>query len=354
MKNYFRISLYSLAATLLFFLAGCDSGNKVPDVTKIPLKLETARFDTDLFAIDTNNVSSGLKALLKKYPDFLNYFLDTVMAYEIHGNYEDTTGGIREGLRVFLTYKDFVNLEDSIKAHYPDTHDVDEAIASSFKYLKYYFPSAFTPRILYLNMGLSKWPSFPLDTTTICVGLDMFLGDHYPFYTSVGVPDYMAPHMRKSYLPVSVLKTWYALHHPFVQDERTLLDLMLQRGKEQFFLHQLLPTAPDSVLFGFTGLQLGWCEKNESNVYNFFVRNELLYNKESMSRFAFINDGPFAQGMEPPTDTVKYTPGNIGGWLGYRMVCAYMKKYPAVSLEQLVKMRSDPSRFLDSAHYRPR
>jgi hypothetical protein len=339
---------------LLLIVAGCNSNQKTPDVKQVAVTLRTDRFDTDLFSIDTNNVGAGLKELLKKYPDFLNYFLDTVMAYEIHGNYTDTVGGVRDGLRMFLTYKDFVNLEDSIKFHYPDTRDVDAAITEAFKYLKYYFPAATTPRIIYLNMGLSKWPSFPLDTTAICVGLDMFLGDCYPFYRSIGVPDYMAPHMRRNYIPVSVLNTWYMLRHPFMQDERTLLDLMIQRGKEQYFLHKMLPQMPDSVLFGFTGLQLQWCGKNEADIYNFFVRNELLYNKESLSRFAFVNDGPFAQGMEPPTDTVKYTPGNIGSWLGYKIVSAYMNKYPSRTLAQLADMMPDPSRFLDSAHYRPR
>ena len=355
MNYLLRTCFVALSLWIGILLSGCGNNNeKIPEVKNIPLTLQTARFDADLFSIDTNHVGEGLKELFKKYPDFLNYFLDTVMAYEIHGNYEDSTGGIREGLRVFLTYKDFVNLEDSIKLHYPTTHEVDEALTNAFKYLKYYFPHNSTPRILYLNMGLSKWPSFPLDTATICVGLDMFLGDHYPFYTSIGVPDYMAPHMRQNYIPVSVLNTWYMLRHPFVQDERTLLDLMIQRGKEQYFLHKLLPYSPDTVLFGFTGLQLSWCEKNEANIYNFFVRNELLYNKESLSRFAFINDGPFAQGMEPPTDTIKYTPGNIGAWIGYRIVKTFMNKYPAISLENLVGMKQEPSRFLDSAHYRPR
>ena len=354
MTPYVRSGLLLLTCCIILVFSACSNDNKTPDVKNVQVKLHTERFDTDLFSIDTNHVGAGLKELLKKYPDFLNYFLDTVMAYEIHGNYDDSVGGVRDGLRMFLTYKDFVNLEDSIKYHYPDTHEIDAALTDAFKFMKYYFPSAATPKILYLNMGLSKWPSFPIDTSTICVGLDMFLGDHYPFYASVGVPDYMAPHMRKDYIPVSVLNTWYMLRHPFVQDERTLLDLMIQRGKEQYFLHKLLPQSPDSVLFGFTGLQLKWCAKNEADIYNFFVKNELLYNKESLSRFAFINDGPFAQGMEPPTDTVKYTPGNVGGWLGYRIVTAYMSKYPSVTLEQLVSMKNDPSRFLDSARYRPR
>ena len=80
----------------------------------------------------------------------------------------------------------------------------------------------------------------------------------------------------------------------------------------------------------------------------------MLYNKESIGRFAYVNDGPFAQGMEPQTDTVKYTPGNVGAWLGYKIVTTYMNKYPTVSLAQMLEMKTEPSRFLDSAKYRPK
>ena len=355
MTNTYRILKATLFCCVTLLLSNCNNpAEKTPDVSKVDLVLQTSRFDVDLYAIDTNHVGDGLKALQKKYPDFLNYFLDTTMAYGIKGNYDDTTKGVKEGLRVFLTYKDFVNLEDTIKKHYPDTKDVDGMLSAGFKLLKYYFPNYHVPRIIYLNMGLSNWPSYPIDSSTICIGLDMFLGEQYPYYRSIGVPDYMGTHLSKSYIPVSVFSTIYKVSHPYIQDERTLLDLMLQRGKEQYFLHKILPTTDETNLFGFTQLQMDWCRKNEANIYNFFVRNDMLYNKESIGRFSFVTDGPFAQGMEPPTDTIKTTPGNVGSWLGYKIVSAYMNKYPNTSLADLLAQKSDAARFLDSARYKPR
>jgi len=346
---------FGLLVSSVLLFCGCQpTAPKAPDVKDVNVSLKTSRFDVDLYSLDSSNLKPGLQQLKQKYPDFLDYFLDTIMTYNIRGNYDDTCTGIKEGLRMFLTFKDFRDLEDSIQFHYPDTKDVDEALAAGFKLVKYYFPSNNIPRIIYLNMGLSKWPSFPIDTNTLCVGLDMFLGDHFPFYVSVGVPDYMNAHMRKSYLPVSLFGTYYKMRHPFVQDERTLLDLILQRGREQYYLHKILPAQPDSVLFGFTQVQLKWCTKNEPDIYNFFVSNNLLYNKESVGRFAFVNDGPFAQGMEAPNDPVKYSPGNVGTWLGYRIVCAYMEHNPKVTLYELINKPIDPAKFLEMAKYKPR
>ena len=349
--RYLFIILFSIS----LFLGSCgNSSENIPDVSAVKVSLETRHFDKDLYALDTNHIGAGLQQLQAKYPDFLNYFLDTVMAYNIHGNYNDTVTGIREGLKPFLTYKDFVALEDSIKAHYPDTKVLDAELTDGFKFMKYYLPDYTVPNVIYLNMGLSNWPSFPLDKTTVCVGLDMFLGEQFPYYRSIGVPNYMAPHLRSSYLPVSLFSAIYKSMHPFNTDDKNLLDLMIQRGKEQYFLHRVMPHKPDSVLFGFAQRQVEWCSSNEGLLYNFFIQQSLLYSKEMHNIQPYVTDGPFARGLEPVTDTVKKTPGNVGTWLGYKIVTAYMNQHPKMTLGELLFQPIDPARFLDEAKYRPK
>ncbi len=340
---------------VLLFVTSCGNSNEsIPDVSNIKVSLETRQFDKDLYAIDTNHIGAGLQQLLAKYPDFLNYFLDTVMAYGIRGNYSDTVGGIREGLKPFLTYKDYVALEDTIKAHYPDTKAVDAELTDGFRFIKYYLPDYTVPKVMYLNMGLSNWSSFALDKTMACVGLDMFLGEQFRYYPSIGVPKYMAPHVRQSYIPVSLFSVIYKSMHPYNTDDKTMLDLMIQRGKEQYFLHKILPHKPDSVLFGFTQLQVEGCAKDEARIYNFFIHENLLYDKQTHDIQPFVNDGPFAKGLENATDTVKTLPGNVGGWLGYKIVCSYMDQHPKKTLGELIREPIDAARFLDEARYKPR
>ena len=335
-------------------LSGCnDHDGKLPDVSNIKVVLQTARFDQDLYAIDTTDIAGGLRKLEAKYPDFLNYYLDTLMAFGINHNYSDTTRGIRDGLKILLTYKDFKGLQDSINTKYPDTKSTDEVLKSGFTFLKYYFPEAPVPKILYVNMRLSNWPSFPLDANTLCVGLDMFLGEQYPFYRSVGVPAYMASHLRKNYIPVSVFSSLYKSTHPFQPEDRTLLDLIIQRGKEQYFLHKILPLTPDSTLFGFSALQVEWCSENEAMIYNFFIHENLLYSKETQRIQSYVFDGPYAPGI-PASGKISSSPGSVGIWLGYRIVSAYMAQHPAMTLKELVQQQQDPAAFLDGSRYRPK
>lgn len=342
---------------LLVFITftGCsDTSEKSPDVSGVKISLKTYRFDKDIFAIDTNQLAAGLQKLNEKYPDFLNYYLDTIKEWGIHGNYSDTVKGIREDLRLDLTFKDFVNLQDSILKYYPDSKETDDVLTRGFQYIKYYFSDYTVPRIFYLNMGLSKWPTFPVDKNTLCVGLDMFLGPQFPYYRAVGIPDYMDTHLTKEYLPVSLFSVAYKTIMPPDLDNKPLLDLMIQRGKEQYFLHKILPGTTDEVLFGFTDLQMKWCNANEAVVYNYFIHENLLYNKEAQNTMPYIHDGPYAKGLESSTEPVKKTPGNIGTWLGYKIVSAYMAQYPKTTLKELVYMKMEPTQFLDKAKYRPK
>jgi hypothetical protein len=345
------LAAFSLLAAVL--TTGCNN-DTAPDISNIKVDLKTYRFDLDLYAIDTNHIADGLQKLATKYPDFLNYYLDTLRAYNIHGHFADTTKGIDSDLRADLTYKDFVNLEDTIKKVFPDISETDKKLTDGFRYMKYYLPAYTPPRIMYLDMGLSKWATFPVDKNTFCIGLDMFLGPQFPYYRSVGVPDYMDPHFRTDYLPVSLFHTVYEYMHPFNPDDKPLIDLMIQRGKEQYFLHKVLPHLPDYTLFGFRQVQVDWCRGNENLIYNFFIHQDLIYSKDAHITLQYVNDGPYAKGLEAPDAPVKVTPGNIGTWLGYKIVTAYMEQHPKMTLAELLDQHTDPAKFLDEAKYRPK
>lgn len=355
----FRKISFALSSSVLafatFFLIACNGNSRnTPDTSGIQVNLETHRFDLDLYATDTNAIGPALQQLHDKYPDFLDYFLDTLMAYGIHGNYSDTVTGIREGLKPFLAFKDYKDLEDYIKKQYPDTKSINEELTKAFKLQKHYFPAYKVPRIMYMNMGLSNWASFPVDSNTHCIGLDMFLGDDFPFYASLGHPDYMRLHRRATYIPVALFSSLYREAMPLKTQEKTLLELMLHRGKEQYYLHKILPHLPDSVLFGFPSRQMEWCEKGESFTYNFFVKNELLFSREAQNIMPYVTDGPFARGMEPAGSKDNVTPGNIGTWLGYKMVVAWMEQHPNTSLPQLLQTQFNLENFLTEAKYKPR
>jgi hypothetical protein len=328
-------------------LGGCNNAEKQPDVSGIKVTLQTRRLDMDLGKIDTNHVAAGLQQLSSKYPDFLNFYLDTLMGFRLQGNYNDTARGIQEGLRVFLTYKDYRGLFDTVVKHFPNTKNIDEPLTKGFQFMKYYYPKYEVPKVVYLITGLNSWSAFTYENDILCIGLDMYLGEHYPYYASVGIPDYLAAHLRSEYIVSNSFKVLYQLQHPFITEGKTLLEMMLQKGKEQYFLSKIIPFIGDTIKLGYTEKQLSWCKENEGMIYNYFVKGNLLYETNWQKILAYIYDGPTTSGMP------SISPGNIGTWVGYQIVKAYMQQHSKTTMDELFK-DSDAQRFLLESKYKPK
>ena len=337
--------LIILSFPAIFF--GCDS-EKTPDVSDIDVKLESRRLDKDLYALDTNHLGNGLATLGNKYPEFLNFYLDTLMGFGINRNYNDSNPGIQKGLKTFLTHKDYRGVFDSVLARYPDENKINTTLEKGFRYQKHYFPSYKEPRIIYLVTGLNNYGALTYGENIIGIGLDMFLGADYPFYKSVGIPEYFSRQLNENYIPVAVMRTVYRQDHPFQVDGRVLLDMMIQIGKEMYYLGKVLPFTEEHVRLAYTSAQLKWCEDNEAMIYDFFVRQELFYENNLQKVVRYVMDGPSATGM--PAES----PGNIGAWLGLQIVEAYMNSHRDITLEQLVKTPIDAQRFLLESKYKPR
>lgn len=327
-------------------MISCSDDKRTPDVSKIKVQLESRRLDRDLFALDTNRLADGLNGLQARYPDFLNFYLDTLMGFNIRGDFSDTAAGVQQGLRVFLSHKDYRGLFDTVAAHFPDTRDIEQELTKGFRYMKYYFPDYRVPKLVYFTSGLNSYSAISYDDI-VGVGLDMYLGPHYPFYASVGIAAYLSQRLKPEYIPVDVFKVIYRDDHPFTMDDRNLLDMMIQRGKEQYFLEQVLPFTDDTLRLGYTARQLQWCRENEAQVYNFFVKDNLLYETRLQEVGRYVNDGPGTAKMPPES------PGNIGAFVGLQIVRSYMKEHPDVTLPQLLRDQ-DAQRFLEGSKYKPR
>lgn len=338
----------SLIFASVFILQSCEQEEKTPDVSAINVQLETSRFDKDLYALDTNNLAEGLATLHQKYPEFLDFYLDTLMGFPIRHNYADTNIAIMRGLRPFLSHKDYRGLFDTISVHYPDTKDVDAQLTKGFQYLKHYFPDYNTPKIIYLSAGLSRIGAFTYDAGIVGVALDMFLGADYPYYNSVGVPQYMEVKLSEEYIPVAVFQAIYREFHPFTVDQKTLLDLMIQSGKEMYYTKKVLPFVDERYVLGYTAEQMQWCIENEAMIYNFFVQQKLLYDNTMQKVIRYVMDGPSATGMPDQS------PGSVGSFIGLKIVEAYMKKHTELSLQDLLTSDVTAQQMLQESKYKPK
>ena len=333
--------------SLFIASVGCSHKDNAPDVSAIKVKLTHQRLDKDIANIDTADIAGGIQQVRAKYPGFLDFYLDTLIGMGVNGNYNIDNPAINIGLRSFLTHKDYRGLIDTVMAHYPDTKDVDEKLVKSFKYMKYYFPDFKEPHVIYMITWLNKWAALTYDTTLgIC--LDMFLGPNYPIYQAVDIPRYLAVQLDKEYIPVAAMKAIYRIDHAFINDDRTLLDMMIQKGKEAYFLEKVLPFLPEALRLGYTEDQLKWCYDNEALVYNFFIRENLLYERNQQKVLRYVIESQSSTGMP------QQSPGNIGTWVGLQIVKSYLEAYPKTTLKELINANMDAQKFLQASRYKPK
>jgi len=340
---FFKIAIFFLTLTIY----SCNNDASGPNVSNIKVELNTRRLDADFAKIDTNHLAAGLETVAKKYPDFLSFYTDTLMGMGINGATSDTAFAIRHNLYSYLSHKDFRGLSDTIAKHFPDTKVIDEALVKGFQHLKYYYPQYKIPKIVYLNSYLTKWSAFTFGDEIVGIGLDMYLGANYPNYPRVDIPDYMIRNLRPEAAPVNVFTSIYNKDHPYTTENKTLLDLMIQRGKEQYFLSKIIPFVPETTRFGFTEKQMNWCNENEAGVYNFFLKEQLLYDTNWQKILRYVTEGPEATGMGADS------PGNVGTWLGYKIVLAYVKEHPEAKLDDVLNV-TDAQQLLQEAKYKPR
>jgi hypothetical protein len=128
---------------------------------------------------------------------------------------------------------------------------------------------------------------------------------------------------------------------------KPLIEQMIERGKQWWLADKFLPGKHDSLITGFTGQQLEWCLENEGMIWSYLVKNENLNSLEPATLQVYLGESPFTQGFSQ-----EYSPGNLGQWIGWRIVEKYASKNPGLSISDI--MKTDPRKLLEDSKYKPK
>lgn len=343
MQNY--KNKYFLFALFLagWIISGCGGRKHIPDVSHIPVDVAIQRFDKEFFRIDTNNVPGQLKLLEKAYPHFAPTYFSQILNF---GPLSDTNRLMPVQVRNFLANKDFRALQDSVEAHFSNMKPLEAELTQAFRLTKYYVPRFNAPKVVSFISAIANYGAVTMDST-VGIGLDMHMGADFPVYGML--PDYPAYIVRKftpAYIPVNVMKVVQQDLYPPHEEGAQLVAYLIDLGRQQYFLEKVLPETPEEVRLGYTKEQLDFCNENEEMVWQYFVQNKLLYTSDWQDIMRYTGEGPSTQGMPAGA------PGQIGAYTGYRIVQAYMRKNPEVTLEQLMATK-DAMTIFNKAKYRP-
>ena len=347
MKN---ISFLFLAFSILLFSCKNKTG---PDVSDIKVDIQTVRFEKEFFSIDTNNTEASLQKIFNQNPGFFRDFTQHIL-----GLPPATDSGAQaiNAIKQFL--HDYRPVYDSVMKAFPDFARQQEEISNSLRYVKYYFPKYQLPRniITFIGpmdayfQGSTGGYGDAITTEGLAIGLQLHLGKNFSMYNSeMGLslfPSYISRKFSPEYIPVNSIKNIIDDLYPDQSADKTLIEQMVEKGKRIYLARKLMPQTSDTLIIGYTSSELEGCKKNEALIWQYFVKNSLVFNNDPSLIKNYIGDSPntpeFGEGA----------PGNIGLFVGWQIVNRFMEKNEDINLTEL--MNYDARKLFENSKYRPR
>lgn len=339
-----KIIFFLIGCFMVIYGCQCNKSNKKVNVSGIDLVVDVRHFWKDLFATSDNPVETTaiIKSLQTKYPDFMPFYLTEIMGF---GDYEKHPELVEERLTAYLNDIYVQEVYDSCLLLYHNFDPVIQDLENSLKHFKYYFPGKSIPGIITFisNFG---WSNITYDSTILGIGIDMYLGSRFKYYQDL-FPKYMYEKFTSEYMVANSMKVLASLNFNVEPTDNQLISHMVSKGIILYFLDLVLPDSEDHLKIGYKAEDIIWCEMNEPEIWKFFVDRELLFSSEMKKNTKFVTPGPSTTGMPPES------PGDIGSWVGWQIVRAFMKKNPELSFEDLIT-KFDAKQILLKSNYKPK
>lgn len=336
-----KIGLFLLFVILFF---GCKNKKNIPDVSAIKVDITVERFDQSFFNIDTNNIPAGLKKVQQLHPDFYMDFMQEILGVT----------GADTSLNTLLVTKEFLRgylpIYDSLQLLYKKTDGIQKDLTEAFKFVKYYYPQYKTGKVITF-VGPFDAPGVASTNNGLAIGLQQYAGKNFSVYQSGQgqelFPLYISRRFAPEYMTANCMKAVVQDLFPDKSGGKTLVEQMIEKGKQWYMLDKFLPSTADSIKTGYTQQQLNWCNENEGLIWSYIIKNEDLNSLNPAIIQTYIGEGPFTQGFSQ-----EQSPGNMGQWIGLQIVKKFADKNPAMKPEEIMKTAA--GKILEEAKYKPK
>jgi hypothetical protein len=339
MKNTLILSLIAIA------LVRCGQTEQMPDVSSIPMPVTVYRSEQVLFSYDSTQAAAALHAIRQQDPAFLGFFsrqilevpstIDTNEQHAIFGSYLNQYAPVyKASEKQFQSFKSF-----------------EAEMNLTFRLAKHYFGDSFTPprRIVTYIGPFNDWSNILAPNGDLYIGLQYHLDTLSAFYQhplfKEHYPDYIARRFTPEYIAVRTAENLITDLYPETTDEKTLIQHMVDKGKRLYLMQQLLPKKARHLLIGYTEKQYNRCLENEAAIWHLFLQDDRLQSMNVNHIRTYIGDSPKTQELS------EEAPGNLGAFIGWRIIQRYMEKYPKTSMQSLLSLPAD--QLLQQAKYKP-
>ncbi|WP_116127275.1 hypothetical protein [Lewinella sp. IMCC34183] len=334
-----------------FVLVACSDTPPPPDVSDIPVELTVLRFDRALAAVDTADLAGELAELDDRFGSFTDAFFTHLVPLR-RGDLSPAEG--QNVLRAYLDFPLTGVVDSTVEARFPGGGARVQGMVDQFeqglRYYRHYLPDAPVPDTLVTFDTHFELAAFLYGDGEIAAGLEFFLGPDFD-YTQVNPEEpIFSSYLARSYTPehfsAKLLRVLLEDYFPAPRTGR-LLDYLLYEGKKLYLLELLQPETPPHVVYEVSEEQLAWLRDNETQIYAYLQREDILYATDVSLINKYTRPAPYTPGM--PAES----PGGAVNYLGRQIVAAYLEAHPETTLPELLAI-SDGQELLRGARYKPR
>lgn len=184
--------------------------------------------------------------------------------------------------------------------------------------------------------------------STMLIALNHYLGVDYDGYQ--GFPMYERVLKVPSQLPYDIAEALVGTERPFeaAMDGTTALSRMLYGGATGYARLAMVEDSSEAAALGYSDEQWAWLLEHEGEMWREVIAQKLLYDTDPQTAQKLVDPSPAT------TILSIYSPGRVGRFLGYRMVCRYLEKHPEADLATLLspEFYNNPA-ILDDIEYSP-
>ena len=300
-KHYFS---FIFLVSILIFSSCKNIKNEDNDYTK---EIEVIRFEKLFFEYDFDSISSLKKKFPYLFPD--QFSIDDWMSI-----YNDT---LRRDI--------FKKSEQVFKNFNPYKIEISKNI----KQIQDEFGGFNIPKIITINNGIDYNYNVVRSDSIVLVSTDCYLGNNIHYET---IPDYISMKMNVDYFVKDITESLIVDFIKYPKDRR-FISKIIYYGKLIYSMNKITDFDLKQII-GISQGNLNWLTENEDEIWEYFVKNNLIFSTDISLDKRFIHDSPYSKfGLSIDFESSPM----VGKWIGYNIVKSYQKKHN-VELKNLVTM----------------
>jgi hypothetical protein len=334
--RYIVIALF----TITLFISGCGFNSQDPAKNAANFEIKIQRFDSAFFAMDTIHMKKSVTQLLAQYPGFGIDFLNKVLMLKSPNDTQNIKAFFRLHMPIFKAAQEL----NAVKIAKPE-------LESAFKRLHYYFPKYNLTHNIILFIGPLESFGNIVTVDALAVGLQMHLGANAKWYFDESIQTIYPTYVSRRYTPeyIAINSVQNILNDIYISPANTqnLIQHIVEAGKIQYILNACFPDAPDSIKYGYTKDQYVNLKSQEGNIWDYILHEKLSFSTDLTDIDNFMQEG------ESSAIFSEVIPSNVGKYIGYRIVDAWMhqKAQKGISMEAMLATPAD--KIFSTSSYAP-